>query len=64
MTIINLLINSGDAKTTLRHLWKAVELQDQHYKRISTGISQLKQFNGTVEAYEASSPNSYKGAKT
>jgi hypothetical protein len=31
MTIINLMINSGDAKEMVRHLWKAVELHEQQY---------------------------------
>jgi hypothetical protein len=30
MTIINLVINSGDAKAMVRHLWKAVELHEQY----------------------------------
>jgi hypothetical protein len=34
VTIINLVINSGDAKATVRHLWKAVELHEQHYNKI------------------------------
>jgi hypothetical protein len=29
--IINLVINSGDAKAMIRHLWKAVKLQVKHY---------------------------------
>jgi hypothetical protein len=33
VTIINLVINSGDAKTMVRHLWKAVELHEQHYNK-------------------------------
>jgi hypothetical protein len=33
-TIINLLINSGDAKAMLRHLWKAIELHKQNYNKI------------------------------
>jgi hypothetical protein len=32
--IINLVINSGDAKAMARHLWKAVELHEQYYNRI------------------------------
>jgi hypothetical protein len=31
--IINLVINSGDAKAMVRHLWKAVELHKQHYNK-------------------------------
>jgi hypothetical protein len=34
VTIINLVITSGDAIATVRHLWKAVELHDQYYKKI------------------------------
>jgi hypothetical protein len=34
VTIINLVINSGDAKAMVRHLWKAVELDEQHYNKI------------------------------
>jgi hypothetical protein len=33
-TIINLVINSGDAKAMVRHLWKAVELHEKHYNKI------------------------------
>jgi hypothetical protein len=34
VTIINLVINSGDAKAMVGHLWKAVELDEQHYNKI------------------------------
>jgi hypothetical protein len=34
VTIINLLINSGDAKAMVKRLWKAVELYEQHYNKI------------------------------
>jgi hypothetical protein len=34
VTIINLVINSWDAKAMVRHMWKAVELHEQHYNRI------------------------------
>jgi hypothetical protein len=34
VTIINLLINSGDAKAMAIHLWKAVELHEQYYNKI------------------------------
>jgi hypothetical protein len=34
VTIINLVINSGDAKAMVGHLWKAVELHEQHYNNI------------------------------
>jgi hypothetical protein len=34
VVIINLVINSGDAKATVRHLWEAVELHEQHYNKI------------------------------
>jgi hypothetical protein len=34
VTINNLVINSGDAKVIVRHLWKAVELYEQHYNKI------------------------------
>jgi hypothetical protein len=30
VTIINLVIISGDTKAKVRHLWKAVELHEQH----------------------------------
>jgi hypothetical protein len=37
VTIINLVLNSRDAKAMVGHLWKAVELHEQHYnKREST----------------------------
>jgi hypothetical protein len=29
--IINLVINYGDAKTTVKHQWKAVKLHEQHH---------------------------------
>jgi hypothetical protein len=32
--IINLVINSGDTKAMVRHMWKAVELHEQHYNKI------------------------------
>jgi hypothetical protein len=31
---VNLVINSGDAKAMVRHLWKAVELHEQYYNKI------------------------------
>jgi hypothetical protein len=34
VTIINLLIISGDAKAMVTHLWKPVELHEQHYNKI------------------------------
>jgi hypothetical protein len=34
VTICNLVINSGDAKAMVEHLWKAVELHEQHYNKI------------------------------
>jgi hypothetical protein len=34
VTVINLMINSGVAKAMVRHLWKAVELNEQHYNKI------------------------------
>jgi hypothetical protein len=34
MMIINLVINSADAKGMARHLWKATELHEQYYNRI------------------------------
>jgi hypothetical protein len=34
VTIINLEINSGDANAMVRHMWKAVELREQHYDKI------------------------------
>jgi hypothetical protein len=33
-TIINLVINSVDNKVMVRHLWKTVELHEQHYNKI------------------------------
>jgi hypothetical protein len=35
VTIIHLVINSGEAKAMVRHLWKAVELREQHYKKLN-----------------------------
>jgi hypothetical protein len=35
VTIIYLVINSGDAQAMVRHLWKAVELHEQHYTKFS-----------------------------
>jgi hypothetical protein len=35
VTIIKSVINSGDAKTMVRHMWKAVELCEQHYNKIN-----------------------------
>jgi hypothetical protein len=32
--IINLVIHSGDAKAMVGHLWKDVELHQQHYNKI------------------------------
>jgi hypothetical protein len=32
--IINLVINSGDAKAMVRHLWEAIKLQEKHYNKI------------------------------
>jgi cellobiose-specific phosphotransferase system component IIA len=32
--LVTIVINSGDAKAKVRHLWKAVELHEQHYKKI------------------------------
>jgi O-acetylhomoserine/O-acetylserine sulfhydrylase-like pyridoxal-dependent enzyme len=34
VTIINLVINSGDAKAMVRHPWKTVELHEQHNNKI------------------------------
>jgi hypothetical protein len=34
VTMINLVINSGDAKAMVGHLWKAEELHEQHYNKI------------------------------
>jgi hypothetical protein len=34
VTIINLVINLGDAKAMVRHLCKSIEHQEQHYNRI------------------------------
>jgi hypothetical protein len=34
VTIINLVRNSGDAEAMVRHMWKAVELHEQHYNKI------------------------------
>jgi hypothetical protein len=42
VTIINLMINSGDAKAISRHLWKAVELQEHHYNKIKRDSTNCK----------------------
>jgi hypothetical protein len=34
VTIIDLVMNSGDAKAMVTHLWKVAELREQHYKKI------------------------------
>ena len=34
VTIINLVINSGEAKAMVRHLWEAVKLHEQHNNKI------------------------------
>jgi hypothetical protein len=34
VTIINLVMNSGNAKAMVGHLWKAVGLHMQHYNKI------------------------------
>jgi hypothetical protein len=34
VTMTNLMINAGDARAMVRHLWKAVELHEQHYNKI------------------------------
>jgi hypothetical protein len=34
VTIINLVINSGDANAMVRHLWKVVERQERYYNII------------------------------
>jgi hypothetical protein len=34
VTIIKLVINPGYAKAVMRHLWKAVQLYEQHYNKI------------------------------
>jgi hypothetical protein len=34
VTIIKLPINSGDAKSMVRHLWKAIKIHEQHYHKI------------------------------
>jgi hypothetical protein len=44
VTIIHLVINSGDTKAMVRHLWKAAELHEQHYNKIQ------REFNGTIGA--------------
>jgi hypothetical protein len=31
VTLMNLTINSGEAKAIVRHLWKAIELHEQEY---------------------------------
>jgi hypothetical protein len=33
--LINLVINSGDAKAMVRHLWEAVELLEQYYNKFN-----------------------------
>jgi hypothetical protein len=39
--IINLVMNSGDAKAIVRHLWKAVELDEHHYNKIQRESTNL-----------------------
>jgi hypothetical protein len=34
VTVINLVINSGDVKAMVRHLWKAIELHKHYYNKI------------------------------
>jgi hypothetical protein len=34
VTLFNLVISSGEAKAMVGHLWKAVELHEQHYNKI------------------------------
>jgi hypothetical protein len=34
VTIINLVINSGDAKSMMGHLWKAIQFHEQHHNII------------------------------
>jgi hypothetical protein len=34
VTESNLVINSGEVKAMVRHLWKVVELREQHYNKI------------------------------
>jgi hypothetical protein len=34
VTIINLVINSGDAEAMVRRMWKAVQLHEQYYNTI------------------------------
>jgi hypothetical protein len=34
VTINNLVINSGDAKTTIRNVWKVVKPREQHCNKI------------------------------
>jgi hypothetical protein len=47
MTIINLVINSGNAEAMVKHMWKALRATVQQN---STEIIQLRLINGTVEA--------------
>jgi hypothetical protein len=39
VTIINIVINSGDVKAMVRHPWKAVELRKQHYNKIQKELT-------------------------
>jgi hypothetical protein len=50
VTIINLVIYSGDAKAMARHLWRAVELHGQQHNKTERESTQLSSFNGTAEA--------------
>jgi hypothetical protein len=34
VTIINLVVHSGDSKPMVRHMWKSVQLHEQYYKKI------------------------------
>jgi hypothetical protein len=50
VTIINLVINSVDAKAMVRHLWKAIELRGQHYNRGTRQRSLLRHYGNKPES--------------
>jgi hypothetical protein len=50
VTIINFVINSGDAKAMVRHLWKLRRASRATSQQTPTEINQLRLLNGIVEA--------------
>jgi sulfur relay (sulfurtransferase) DsrC/TusE family protein len=36
VTIVNLLINSGEVQAMIKHPWKVIEIHNQHYKKFNT----------------------------